>query len=243
MTEPTQTPTPTPDPTPTPTNTPGPTSTPAPSPDPQPSFIETLGDDFKGNDAFKDIADAKTLAQKYLEQGKTIGELQAKIPKAPESPDKYSEVKPPEGVILNDDALKGFNALAHKLNMSDNLRTEVLKYQFEVIKAQNEAIKKQHTETMAELKKELGGKFDESLAAANKVAAAIPELKAIMGEPDASGQFAIVRNNPNFFKALVALGQKIQVDRLPNTPNQSGGEQPKGPDGRPVLSYPSMQKK
>ena len=209
----------------------------------EPSFIETLGDDFKGNDAFKDIADAKTLAQKYVEQGKTIGELQAKIPKAPESPDKYSEVKPPEGVILNNDALQGFNALAHKLNMPDSLRTEVLNYQFEVIKAQNEAIKKQHSETMAELKKELGSKYDDSLSAANKVAAAIPELKAIMGEPDASGQFAIVRNNPNFFKALVALGQKIQVDRLPNTPNQSGGEQPKGPDGRPVLSYPSMKKK
>lgn len=233
------TPTPTPvEPNPTPSPEPAPVA----EPTPQPSFIETLGEGYQGNEAFEGIEDAKSLADKYLEQGKSLTELQGKIPQAPESPDKYTDVAVPEGVILDTEASTGFKAKAHELGLSDDQYKAVVGYHMETLGKYNEMAKKQNAETMTALKKEMGDeKFKDGMATANKLLAAIPELKAVFGEADPSGEYAVIRNNPNLFKAFVSLGQKIQVDRLPNTPSQGGGKRPTGIDGRPVLSYPSMK--
>lgn len=208
----------------------------------EPSFIESLGDGYQGNEAFNEITDAKTLADKYLEQGKALGELQAKIPQTPESADKYTAVNAPDGVVLSDELSNAFKETAHELGMTDEQYQKVVSFQYEAIQARNELMKKEYAETMATMKKEMGDKFDGNVLSANKILQAIPELKSIMGEADPSGEYQIVRSNPNWFKALVSLGQKIQVDRLVQTSNQTQSGVKRGIDGSPALSYPEMKK-
>lgn len=207
-----------------------------------PTFIETLGNDFKGNDAFKDITDVKGLAQKYLDQTKSLSDLQASLPKAPESPDAYTDITAPDGVNLNDEAIKEFKTLAHELGLTDESFGKIVGYQLGMIQKTNQSIINQNAETMDSLKKELGDKFDESFDAANKILTAVPELQELMGEQDPSGESYILRTSPKWFKAMAALGKAIQVDRLPNTSRNANSGRPKGIDGAPRLSYPSMEK-
>lgn len=208
----------------------------------QPSFIETLGDEFKGNEAFTGIEDAKSLASKFVEQGKTLSDLQANLPKPPESADKYTEVAIPEGVIAPDDLKTAFKELSHELGFTDDQYQKIVSFEYEAIKARNDLIAKQNKETMEAMKKEMGDKFDENVLSANKILSAIPELKTLMGEADPSGEHAIIRTNPNWFKALVSLGQKIQVDRLVDTHHATKSGPERGVDGGPMLNYPSMKK-
>lgn len=209
------------------------------------AFIQTLSEDLRTNEAFKEIDSADKLAGMYLDLSKSHGELQTQfngLPKAPESPDKYSVVEIPEGVQVDEAVSNEFRKLAHEVGMSDETYSKVLSFHYASIAQQAEAIKTARDNMLADLKTEWKDDFDGNIDLAKKVAANEQlGLGALLSEPDSTGDGFILANNPAFVKALVTIGKAISVDRLADNGSLPGkGDQPRTPDGRPMIKYKDM---
>jgi hypothetical protein len=133
-----------------------------------------------------------------------------KIVGTPEKPEDY-KIEKPEGVpdeLWNPELVKGFQDVAHKLNLSPTQAAELAgwwngqnmtAYQ----KMQQDAEGAGAAEVQA-LKTEWGGKFDSNLHAARRVAAA---AKLDINDP-------AIGNNPAVIRALHAMSALISEDKM-----------------------------
>lgn len=183
-----------------------------------PSFIDTLGDAFKGNEAFTGIETAQTLAEKYLETQAKLSETSKLVPQVPTKPEEYKLEGKIEG--LDESFSAEFQKTAHELGLTNAQYEGLLKLEAQATLAESKAYEESKGAAKAELVKEYGDKFDAKLEAAQGVLKAFgfTEKFATMDSVDAS-----MANHPDFFRFLVAVSEKITTDSINGSVN--GGSQ------------------
>lgn len=183
-----------------------------------PSFIDTLGDAFKGNEAFTGIETAQTLAEKYLETQAKLAETSKLVPQVPTKPEEYKLEGKIEG--LDESFSAEFQKTAHELGLTNAQYEGLLKLEAQATLAESKAYEESKGAAKAELVKEYGDKFDAKLEAAQGVLKAFgfTEKFATMDSVDAS-----MANHPDFFRFLVAVSEKITTDSINGSVN--GGAQ------------------
>lgn len=183
-----------------------------------PSFIDTLGDAFKGNEAFTGIETAQTLAEKYLETQAKLAETSKLVPQVPTKPEEYKLEGKIEG--LDESFSAEFQKTAHELGLTNAQYEGLLKLEAQATLAESKAYEESKGVAKAELVKEYGDKFDAKLEAAQGVLKAFgfTEKFATMDSVDAS-----MANHPDFFRFLVAVSEKITTDSINGSVN--GGAQ------------------
>ena len=183
-----------------------------------PSFIDTLGDAFKGNEAFTGIETAQTLAEKYLETQAKLAETSKLIPQVPTKPEEYKLEGKIEG--LDESFSAEFQKTAHELGLTNAQYEGLLKLEASNALAETKAYEESKGAAKAELVKEYGDKFDAKLEAAQGVLKAFgfTEKFATMDSIDAA-----LANHPDFFRFLVAVSEKITTDSINGSVN--GGAQ------------------
>lgn len=183
-----------------------------------PSFIDTLGDAFKGNEAFTGIETAQTLAEKYLETQAKLAETSKLVPQVPTKPEEYKLEGKIEG--LDESFSAEFQKTAHELGLTNAQYEGLLKLDAQATLAESKAYEESKGAAKAELVKEYGDKFDAKLEAAQGVLKSFgfTEKFATMDSIDAS-----MANHPDFFRFLVAVSEKITTDSINGSVN--GGSQ------------------
>lgn len=212
----------------------------------QPSeFLTSLGEQYASNEHFKGIEDAAGLAGKYAETMTKFGEMQQTIdgiPKAPESADGYTIPDAPQGVSVDETALGKFRDAAHKAGFTDEQFQAGVSAHFQMVAEMVQQVDQEHQTMMADLKKEMGSKFDDNLALVNQVVEKFELGEALISQ-NAGEEATLLRTNPKVFKALLRIGEAIDVDKLPGSATPGSGDRQKTDDGRPMLNYTSMKKK
>ena len=174
-----------------------------------PSFMDTLGDSFKGNEAFNGIETAQALAEKYLETQAKLSETSKMVPQVPTKPEEYKVTGKIEG--LDESFSAEFQKTAHELGLTNEQYEGLLKLEAQATLAESKAYEEIKGAAKAELVKEYGDKFDAKLEAAQCVLKAFgfTEKFATMDSVDAS-----MANHPDFFRFLVAVSEKITTDSI-----------------------------
>lgn len=145
---------------------------------------------FRLADGEKPVAMPASVVKSYIEAQKKIGQKGVLIPgenatdadrdafhKAlgrPDKPEDYGFTKPeklPEGVNWDDERVKKFATVFHKLGIPKAQAQEILKAYnedvFEGVTNQTKAVEEFRTKSVAELKKEWGSNFEKNVGKAN----------------------------------------------------------------------------
>lgn len=189
------------------------------------SFLDGIqSEDLRGNESLTGFENLDGLAQGYID-------LKTSQPVLPENEDGY-QIDVPEGMTVDQADFGLFKEQALQMGLTNDQYQNVLKFDF----ARNARIAKNHQEAqdkaVAELKLELGDKYDESLATAQKV------LRLSGQEGLAAMELG---NNPELFRLLNWVGDKISEDQLET--GVGGGStdtRQKDDSGRPVIQYKNM---
>ena len=84
-----------------------------------PSFRDSIPEEIRENEVFKDMADVGSLAQAYLDANGKLVEAGNNAPQIPESPDGYS-IELPDGHGYSDEEIKQFNEYAHGAGLTND---------------------------------------------------------------------------------------------------------------------------
>lgn len=161
------------------------------------SWLDGLPDDLKASDLLKGVPDIAGLAKAYLE-------TQGKLPKVPESPDKY-EIKLPDGAV-EDDGIKALRDFAHKSGLTNDQVNGVMGLHGQIVKG---AIDKAMAEGEATLKTELGAKFGETVDLANRAVRHFLDDGMVKFLGDTG-----LANNPGVVKMFAKIGQAMGEDKF-----------------------------
>lgn len=197
------------------------------------SFIETLPEDLRGNEALKAYDSPEKLARAHLE---TLG----KIPVPPESADKY-EFNVPEGKQVNQDFVNGAKAWFLEAGLSQAQAAKLAEQYIAFEDAQQAAFAKETEKHLSAVKIEWGDNYDANVAVAQQAVKEFctPEDAKYLDE---SG----LGNNPALIRMFYRIGQAMSEDALKGGGVGSGGTPPKldrTAGGTPQLKFPSMEKK
>jgi len=195
-----------------------------------PSFRDSLPEDIRSNEAFKDVNDPATLAKTYLD-------ARGKIPVIPGSPDEY-EVKVPESMTLSDHdkaTFGEFKKFAHSIGLTKDQAAKLADWNFKLNdQTLQESIKSRETETKAAedaLKKEWGDKYEANIGLAERAVSAFGGdelIKTLEGLK--------LTRNPVVIKLFHTIATKIGEDNLV-TGDRKPQKGPVGSDGKPRLRF------
>jgi len=202
-------------------------------PDP-PAFKDTLPEDVRDSEYFQGIEDHSQLAKNYVE-------LKQNLPKIPESEDAY-EFEFPEEFNAHEQHLNDFKKLALETKLTPEQYQAIMKFEVEreTALAQNMKadIEKTQQETEKKLKEDWGNNYEKNLETAKKVMLkfADDEFKQFVRDT----RFG---DNPQVIKFLAQIGESFSEDVLIGPKTRSNVyHRPKDESGRPMLSFPSMDK-
>lgn len=194
-----------------------------------PAFHETLPEDIRGNEALKEISDAPTLAQKYIE-------ARSKVPVVPGAANDYL-FEFPDGFSADENELTGFQELAHELGLTQDQYGKALNFQVQrelrIAEALNNQMAASRTAAEDSLKKEWGVNYDQNLELAKQVFKRFSD--------DATTQFmedTKFGNNPQVLRLFHQIGTVLSEDVLKSVrkpPPLDGGE--KDEAGRSMLDF------
>lgn len=134
----------------------------------------------------------------------------------------------PEGTELDETVSADFSKLLNQVGATQEQAVELAKfgsqYAQNILTAyqeqQEQAIIEQHQSDYENAKKELGGKFDETVALAGKgieaLTKAVPELRQLLVDSH-------IDNNINMIKVFAAVGEMVQED--PGVGNSKGSHE------------------
>jgi hypothetical protein len=199
----------------------------------QAAFADTLPDDLRGNDAFKDMADASALARAYLD-------AKSRIPELPAGVEDYV-FEFPEGLPVDTNEVDGFKSFALSQGITPAQARELV--QFELTRQSRMALAlgdsiAQHEQA---LRDEWRGDFDRNLELAkrvvNRFASSPEEAEAFHRWQDATG----FGSNSALLKLLANVGRRMGEDALvPDQAPMAPNEPRRSPGGEPILHFPSM---
>jgi hypothetical protein len=191
-------------------------------------FADSLGE-FSGNELFEGVESTEGLAQKFVDLNTQHSELQGSQPVVPE---EYT-IDVPEGVAIDEVGMGAFKETAKELGMTQAQYEKVVQFDIARTERFRDAANKKAEEATAQLKTEMGDKFEGNLEKAQRV------LKKAGGEELA--ERVDLANDPELFKFLHNIGEMISEDSL-----EKGGKgaktdpRPKGEDGKNVLKFKDM---
>lgn len=134
----------------------------------------------------------------------------------------------PEGTELDETVSADFSKLLNQVGATQEQAVELAKfgsqYAQNILTAyqeqQEQALIEKHQEDYENAKKELGGKFDETVALAGKgieaLTKAVPELRQLLVDSH-------IDNNINMIKVFAAVGEMVQED--PGVGNSKGSHE------------------
>ncbi len=191
----------------------------------------SLPEELKADPSLSPIKDITGLVKSYVNAQKLIGGEKVAIPKdesdgqwevvynrlgRPESPDKYSLVKPEGLPDYDEGAEKAFREQAHKLGLSDRQAKGLFEWYGstagEKFASASEAQKASLEQGLTALKAEWGQSFADKVAQAQKAVGFYgdDELKGFLNE---SG----LGNHPAMVKLFAKLGSGLKEDGLRGT--------------------------
>jgi len=196
------------------------------------SFLDSFSDkDLGGNELLTGYTGdegggVEKLASDYVE-------LKANQPSLPENAEAYT-FEAPEG--MDERIVEGYNglkAVAHDAGITQEGYDAIVKFDQDRAASINNQIADLTEEAQTALKDEMGDKFEDNIASAEKV------LDALGAKGLVEGAGKELVNNPELFKMLVKVAGAISEDKL------SGGNGPtkqsnKGSDGQKVIQYDNM---
>lgn len=204
-----------------------------------PSFQESLPENLRENELFKEIADTGQLANKFVE-------LQSSMPQKPEAPEHYT-VDVPEGFPLVEEDLNAFKKDAYEMGLTPDQFKGVLGRYFERekqgIEAYQNDIKKHREESMEALKMEYGDKLDEKVSRAAGFIRAVGE-KMGEGKTDEFNKWlddTKFGDDPMVIRLFALAADLIGEDTLILGNREKESEtRPIGQDGKARLRFTSM---
>ena len=206
-------------------------------PEPQ-AFRDTLSEDLRDNDHLKEVETGDQLARYYVD-------LKKDYLAPPETADGY-EFKKPEGFMASDDELARFKSKAFESGLNQKQFGELMEFnatsQKEAFEKLNQTIAAKQQEGEKALKTEWGAEYDKKLESAKSVLnhekVADPEFKKFLEDTR-------LGDNPQIIKFFAKMSELISEDAF-NKPGTGGGADSdtrhKTDDGRPMLTFPSMEK-
>lgn len=204
-----------------------------------PAFKETLPEDLRGSEHLSDVEDGAQLARYYVD-------LKSNYLKPPENADGY-EFEKPEDFHLSDEQMAEYKNAAFENGYNQKQFEQWMK--FEHGKYQNSveslkgAINNHHEEGVKALKTEWGDNYDTNVEKVHQL------LKHEKLTDEGFIKFlddTRFGDNPQVLKYLFNLSQALSEDAFVKPDSGSDGTEgkpKKGEDGRPMLSFPSMQEK
>ena len=211
------------------------------------SWIESLPEDMRTNEALAKFKDPSELAKAHLDSAAKIAELEAKALKVPESADKY-EITVPEGLPVDKDFVTAVKTWAHESGMSQEQLTafsgrymEMQKAWLAKAEADNASAVKAQEDA---LKIEWGAKYEDELKVAQQ-AFRNPKLVA-------ANEIDYVLSRYGNDSMLVRIFNRLSKMTLEDTPPSgdgggSGGTGAEGTDAsgrpKPFKSYETSMKK
>lgn len=150
----------------------------------------------------------------------------------------------PEGTELDETVSADFSKLLNQVGATQEQAVELAKfgsqYAQNILTAyqeqQEQALVEKHQADYENAKKELGGKFDETVALAGKgieaLTKAVPELRQLLVD-------SRIDNNINMIKVFAAVGEMVQEDPGKGT-RQAGAGQNSDEETAKRKMYPSM---
>lgn len=169
----------------------------------------------------------------------------------PDAPEKYrfDEIELPDGVPYDSDLESTFRKTAFEKGLSQDAANALFKAYNEQRIAQyeayNKAVADYRSKAEGELKKEWGGDFDANMELAKRGFNKAGELAGVKAEFAKFMEDSKLGNNPLFIKVFHAFGKAISDDSVSGITSESREPQERPTDsaGRPMLRFPSMEKR
>jgi hypothetical protein len=199
-----------------------------------PGFHETLPEDLRESEHLKEVKGADDLARYYVD-------LKSNYLKPPDTVDGY-EFEKPDGFELDEDTYKQFKEIALENGVNQKQFAELMNLEVQRDAKAREAVRvsieSARAAGEAALKTEWGESYEKKLEAAkgalNHEKLSDPAFKQFLEDT----RFG---DNPQVIKYFEKLSNLISEDTF-NKPGKGDKGGPRiGEDGRPMLSFPSME--
>lgn len=145
--------------------------------------------------------------------------------------------------------LEDYRKVFHEIGLTAAQAKALHKKSFELALAKYSEAEKVSDElretVVTSLKSEWGNNFDGNLTLAKRAFNKVGELAGVKDEFSKFMEDSRLGDNPMFVKVFHAIGKAMSNDNALDTGGESSGtpkDVPRGPDGRPVLRFPSMEK-
>ena len=205
-------------------------------PEPKP-FRETLSEEIRDSEHLADVEDADKLARYYVD-------LKSNYLAPPDTADGY-EFETPEGFEVDQEANKVFKDLAFEHGLNQKQFAEIMKFEFNrqqnAEKQVKADIEKHQQDAETALKTEWGDNYEAKLEAAKSV---INHESLVDDNFKKFLEDTRFGDNPNVIRIFAKIAELISEDVLvkPGT-GKDVNKQNRTEDGRPMLSFPSMEGK
>lgn len=197
-----------------------------------PSFKELLPEQYREHEYFKGMENIGQLADGYADVRKGI----------PVVPEDYAATFP-DGFDLDEETFSGFKQIAKENGLTQKQFESVVN--FEVLRsekmktAMKEDVRQHREESEMALKREWGTNYDQKMETAKKVFNRFADDKIKQMVEDT--RFG---DNPEVIRFMAKIGEVLSEDVLvDNKQTPPSGEMDRDIAGRPMLSFPSMEKK
>lgn len=150
------------------------------------------------------------------ERDALIGKLREHgvVPAPPAKPEEYQiTVRVPEGVPVDNTALDGFRAHAHKHGLTQEQAQAMVDFYTQRIDAVRGQIAPAYEQTVEQLRKEWGGAYDRNVALAQRALREMEGGDELIQTLDATG----LGNHPALVKFFAKLGAEMAEDGLIDT--------------------------
>ena len=194
----------------------------------QPTFLDTLPEEIRGFEGFKDVADVGALASRFVDLAKSQ-------PVVPDKPEAY-EIPVPDGLPKNENFLNEFRGIAHQAKLTQEQVNAVSAWWNSNLQKGIELQGKIQEESEKVLRAEWKGDYDHNMEIAKRA------LNQFGG--DELTEFlekTRLGDNPVIVKTFVEIGKAISEDVFRSGKNKPQ-EVKRTPGGTPILNFPSMNK-
>ena len=230
-----------------------------------PAWTAQLPDDLKKNETLTGHKTIGELGKAYLDlHGKSANAVQLPGKDAtdedratfyqrlgrPDKPDGYQfeEVKLPEGLEYSKDIEKEFRKVFHDHGLSNEQAANIHKSYMGMLVSEHKKLgdlSKQYQEkTIQTLKGEWKDDYSSNVELATRGIKKAGELAGVSEDLTKFMNDSRLGDHPLFLKVFHAIGKAISEDTALGTGGGAGPatDVPRGPDGRPLLRFPSMEK-